>query len=213
MARFNVGQIVVLDASGFSEGGLRTGDRGTVVGASTVWGPGARVVFWHRLGLESPVLVNRLRLDTNPPDALGLSQGAFNAMMALQIVLREEQPAAVTGLLRELERDRVTWRNYAGVLEAQLEDLRVASNSHRSHAENLEPICIELQERMGRAVATLEDAVYEVNSLLDPSTRTVVPEVPRAALHRASNAKGTAIAELEGGGDDADEEDVTDDEI
>ena len=142
------------------------------------------------------------------------SQCAFNTMMALQIVLREEHPPAATGLLRELERDRVTWRNHAGVLEAQLEVLRAASISHRdqhlrtvmwrAYAEGLEADLedrrvqtVELQGRIDTATDTLASAVYEVNSLLDPSTRTVVPEVPRAALHRASIAMGTALAELE----------------
>ena len=178
-------------------------------------------VLWHRTGIEADMVEERLRVYTTPADAPGHSQCAFNTMMALQIVLREEHPPAVTGLLRELERDRVTWRNYAGVLEAQLEDLRAASISHRDqhlrtvtwrdYAEDLERTGIELQERVGRAAASLADAVIEVDSLLDPSTRTVVPEVPRAALHRASIAMGTALTELDVGDDD-DEEDGTDDE-
>ena len=97
---FTVGQVVELEV--WSDYGadtvFRTGDRGTVMGPSTFWGACARMVFWHRLGRETSVLVNRLRIYA-PRATQRVS--SVDVLLALQTVLREEQPHAITELRRE----------------------------------------------------------------------------------------------------------------
>ena len=123
MASFNAGQVVELQV--WSDYGVdtvfRTGDRGTVAGPSIRWGRCAVRDLWHRLGRETDVLVNRLRIYTHPADAPGRSHGSFSTMQALQIVLREEQPHVITEVQRDLKRART-----------EVEDLR-GSEAKSSH--------------------------------------------------------------------------------
>ena len=105
---FAIGQIVELEG-GFGEGGtLRPHDRGTVVmiGRPNEWDVMVARVLWHRFGRETDIQEHRLRIYV--PLATPGRCGSVDVLLALQTVLREEQPHAVTELRRELERVRRT---------------------------------------------------------------------------------------------------------
>ena len=109
MARFNVGQIVEM-VEYFGCAGLpQAGDRGTVVvrGHLNEFNVYAPKVLWHKNGEELVVREDLLSIYTNPADALGRPQGAYNSMQALRIVLCEEQPHAMEEVLRDLDRARM----------------------------------------------------------------------------------------------------------
>ncbi len=144
VARFSIGQIVELDATGFGPGALlQTGDRGTVVrgGFMNRFGAMQAMVLWHKDGRERDMVEDRLRAYVNPADAPGRSQGAFATMQALRVVLQEEEPHAMEEVRRELERARmkaedfaqgnavhdgtgVTWRQWDAIQEDCLETLQ-----------------------------------------------------------------------------------------
>jgi len=171
-ARFHVGEIVELDATGFLPGAsLQTGDRGTVVrkGRVNEFGAMETRVLWHKDGRESGMVEYRLRMYTNPMDAPGRSKGAFDTMRALRVVIREEQPHAVEEVIRDMERARMT-----------AEDLRTASFSPyvtnktpgvllrddpnwryqtwREFAVERNETCDELLDKIGEATSILDDA-------------------------------------------------------
>ena len=87
---FSIGQIVDLNATGFVDSPLLTGDRGTIIATSLPHREGVRV-SWHRTGLETPMSVWRLRVYVNPMDAPGRAQGSNETMQALRVVLQEEE--------------------------------------------------------------------------------------------------------------------------
>ena len=109
--RFNAGQIIELDATGFLPGAaLQTGDRGTILsqGILNEFGHMEHKILWHKNGWETHMIADRLRLYVNSMDLPGRAKGAFETMDALRVVLQEEQPHAMDEVLRELERARMT---------------------------------------------------------------------------------------------------------
>ena len=121
---FRVGQIVELDASGFGPGALlQTGERGTVVAPGRVNGVGAveYKVLWHKDGVESGMVQDRLRMYTHPMDKPGRATGAFSTMEALRTVLQEEQPHAMAEVLRELEGARMAAEDWRGQWRSSVE--------------------------------------------------------------------------------------------
>ena len=210
MARFNVGQIVELDAWGFGEGGrLQTGDRGTVVvgGRMNEFDAMVARVQWHKTGRVTDMVEHRLRVYTHPADAPGRSHGAFATMQALQIVMKEEQPHAVAEVLREMERARMTAEDLRG---AALSPYPAGINPHsrcqtwREFAENRNDKCAELGEQMGEALETLRSARRDVLAALPGPVNN-----HRAALNAVDASMITAMQDL--GDDSSDEEDVSDD--
>ena len=77
MARFNVGQIVELDAWGFGEGAeLQTGDRGTVIVAGRMREFDSVVanVRWHKTVRASEMVEYRQKVYTQPPAHFSVGQ-------------------------------------------------------------------------------------------------------------------------------------------
>ncbi len=69
-SRYNIGQIVELDATGFGPGALlQTGDLGTVISTGHVNEFGATMyrLLWHRDGRENDMVEDRLRISTPAP--------------------------------------------------------------------------------------------------------------------------------------------------
>ena len=110
---FSIGQIVDLNATGFVDSPLLTGDRGTIIATSLPHREGVRV-SWHRTGLETPMSVWRLRVYVNPMDAPGRAQGSNETMQALRVVLQEEESRAMEVVRRDLERARMTAEDLRG---------------------------------------------------------------------------------------------------
>lgn len=126
MPHYNVGQIVELDATGFGPGALlRTGDRGTVIAPGRVDEFRAMVygVLWHKDGREHDMVEDRLRIFTHPMDKPGRAKGALATMEALRAVLQEEQPRAISEVLRELERARMTAEDWRGAMVSPYDTL------------------------------------------------------------------------------------------
>ena len=120
-ARFRIGQIIELDAMGFGAGALlRDGDRGTVLTEAMMnsFGNLEHKILWHRIGKETTMVQERLRLFEDPMDRPGRDQDAFTTVQALSVVLREEQPHALSEVLREMERARMTAEDWRGALES-----------------------------------------------------------------------------------------------
>ena len=110
---FSIGQIVALNATGFVDSPLQTGDYGTIIATSLPHREGVRV-SWHRTGLETPMSVWRLRVYVNPMDAPGRAQGSNETMQALRVVLQEEECRAMELVRRDLERARMTVEDMRG---------------------------------------------------------------------------------------------------
>ena len=106
-----LGQIVELDASGFSPPAtLQTGDRGTIIsGVSLNEFDNEQIkVLWHKNGRELWMVKGRLRLYTYPMmKPLGRSHGAGDTVRALAKVIDVELPHALQDVMRDLERARM----------------------------------------------------------------------------------------------------------
>ena len=112
-ARFKVGQIVELapETTGIFRPGdlMQTGDRGTVIAPGEFDEGGVFYkVLWHKDGREDEVLQDMLSVFTHPMDKPGRATGAFATMEALRTVLQEEQQHAVSEILLNLERARMS---------------------------------------------------------------------------------------------------------
>ena len=146
MARFAIGQIVQLVECYGTAGPLQAGDRATVVvqGHRNEFGSYSPKVLCHKTGDEVFVREDLLSIYTNPADAPGRPQGAYNTMQALRIVLREEQPHAMEEVVRDVNRARMmaedlrstAFSNYPTYLSVTLLTLAIISKPGAS----LEPI-------------------------------------------------------------------------
>ncbi len=118
-AFLHIGQIIELDATGFGAGALlRDGDRGTVLTGAIINGFGnwEHKILWHRTGKETTMVQERLRLFEDPMDRPGRDKDAFTTVQALSVVLKEEQPHALSEVLREMERARMTAEDWRGAM-------------------------------------------------------------------------------------------------
>ena len=88
---FTIGQLVELLDARWLRTPLQNGDRGTITGVV----PPRVTVLWHRIDRETPMTEDRLNIYAPPVSS-------FNVLLALQTVLREEQPHAITELRRDL---------------------------------------------------------------------------------------------------------------
>ena len=127
LIRDDVGQIIVE---------LRNGDRGTITARSTWQNYAPRVtVLWHRLDRETRMTDDRLRVYVPRVSSV-------NVLLALQTVLREEQPHAVTelrgylaearGTIHELRGNLAEARGTIHELHQALDESRLLDREHRA---------------------------------------------------------------------------------
>ena len=201
---FTVGQIVELLDAQWRDPEFQNGDRGTIMELVPM-----RVapvtVLWHRIGRE--VFMPEYTLRIYVP---GVS--SVNVLLALQTVLREEQPHAVTELRRDLAEARGTLSAVRGTNADLREEVAHASREYgalwREHRD--------LLNRRNSVMGTLAQWRRAASDVLR-SHAGESDQVYRA-LDSAATVVGTAITELmdgdivEDADDDADEDDADDDE-
>ena len=175
-ARFRIGQIIELDAMGFGAGALlRDGDRGTVLTEAMMnsFGNLEHKILWHRIGKETTMVQERLRLFEDPMDRPGRDKDAFTTMQALSVILREEQPHALSEVLREMERARMTAEDWRGKLESPYGNNSNTRDPHYRHltwrefGEERNEMCDTLSTINDEAQSILEEARMRIRMVWD----------------------------------------------
>ena len=128
---FTIGQIVELLDAQWLRTQLQIGDRGTITGLV----PPRVTVLWHRIDRETFMAENCLRIYVPRVSSV-------NVLLALQTVLREEQPHAITELRRELAE-----------LRRELEYARLLDRRHEARHNAL---IADVAERNRQFRATME---------------------------------------------------------
>jgi len=144
-------------------------------------------VRWHKTGRATEMVEDRLKIYTNPADAPGRSHGSFSTMQALQIVLKEEQPHAMTEVLREMERARMT-----------AEDLRGKTLSH--YTGDSRTRFLTWRECAQGAVEPMDNAIIEladIRLLMRRASESDIERVPhRDVLRICDDSVGEVMDEL-----------------
>ena len=189
---FTIGQIVELLDARWLRTPLQNGDRGTITGLV----PPRVTVLWDRIDRETFMTENRLRIYV-PRVTQRVS--SVNVLLALQTVLREEQPHAITELRRDLAEAR-------GVMIAMM--AQVAGLSHRYDALRLEHSdLLNLRDSVVDSLTLGYDALTVV---LNSDAGTAPPS---GALQSAAIVMNAAITELRDDNVVSDADDGTDEDI
>ena len=196
---FTVGQIVELDAWGFGEGALlQTGDRGTVVvgGRMNEFSAMVARVLWHRTGIEADMVEDRLRIYV---PRVTQRASSVNVLLALQTVLREEQPHAIT----ELRRDLAEAGGTIATMRVRYDALRL---EHSDLLNMHNALGLEYSDLLNRVEVASHEVRYASGQLLQHGHGVAVGQ---PSVHRVAHAReALEVATRSLDGNDNDDEDI-----